>query len=430
MAGNGQTTPVAGASVDAIVTVNKSLGTKSIITAPIINYITKSSTTMCSYPQSLYPAQTGYNPYVHLANGDACGSGTAASNNAYLVDNNYGLTDISNSPSIQQAWVTHLVGKFGAASSGGVPIYELDNEPNGWLAVHHDIHPQGIGYTELLQRSIAYATAIKAGDPTALVLGPGDIPPADEGCNQCGNDNAAAHGNTPLGLWYLQQFAAAQQSGGRRLLDYYSMHYPGGCCFSVNGTIADMVTAIQRHQGWIAQGYPGTKLAYDEWNRGTGGAFSVGLATADGIGVLGQQGVDLASFWGLDDPSYPSGFAYRMFRNYDGNGNGFGETSISATTGDATKLTVYAAQRGADSAVTIIVVNSTTTDYTSTVSIANLTLTQAARTYRYTSSNATAIVAGSTVTKSGSSLVVTFPANSITMIVQPSGGTAANARRR
>jgi hypothetical protein len=241
----------------------------------------------------------------------------------------------------------------------------------------------------------------------------------------CNNDGASQNGNTPLGLWYLQQFATQTP----RMLDYYAMHYPGACCFATNGTLADMVAAIQRHKGWIASAYPGTKLAYDEWNRGTGNSFAVGLATADGLGVFGQQGVDLASFWGID-PSYPSAYAYLMFRNYDGKGDGFGETSISATTADATKLTVYAAQRGADNAVTIIVVNSSSTAWTSAVSIANLSLQQKAVTYQYTSANPSAIVAGPAITPNGSTLVVTFPANSITMIVQPSGSQALTIRRR
>ena len=439
MAGNGSSTATPGASVDTIVDGNRVNGTKSIITVPIIDYINKASPWNCSYPDPPVANQVGingnaaYNPYVHLANNVACGSGSNAA--GYISDSNPTATDIANTPSIQQAWVAHFVTKYGHGGSGGVPIYELDNEPNGWIAVHHDVRPQSIGYTELFNKSVAMARAIKAADPTALVLGPDDIPPADENCNAgapsgvtgtCTGDSSTQHGGTPLGLWYLQQFALQSP----RLLDYYAMHYPGACCFSNNGTLAAMITAIQRHKGWITAAYPGTKLAYDEWNRGTGNGFAVGLATADGLGVFGQQAVDLASFWGLDDPTYPSAYAFRMFRNYDGAGHGFGETSVSALTADATKLTVYAAQRSADNAVTIIVVNSTATAWTSALSLANVTLQQNARTYQYTSANAGAIVAGPTIAPSGSTLVVTFPANSITTIVQPAGGQSANSRRR
>jgi len=417
MAGSGVTNPVPGASVDAIVGYNKPTSTKSIITVPIIGDINNAAAWHCSYPESVYPGQQSYNPYVH-PNGDNCGNGTSAATGQYIADTDVGATDIPNESSIQGAWIRHFVAKFGSAANGGVPIYELDNEPNGWIAVHHDVRPENIGYTELLRRSITYAKAIKAADPTALVLGPGDIAPADENCNSggmpgtCNNDQAGNHGGTPLGLYYLRQFAKQQP----RLLDYYSMHYPGSCCFQVNGTLDDMVTAIHRHESWIAQAYPGTKLAYDEWNRGTGNGFTNALATADGLGVMGRTGVDLASFWGLDDPSYPSAFAFLMFRDYDGHGARFGNVAVSATTASAAALTIYAARRSRDSALTILVVNETAADLTSTLSLAHVTVTKPIRVYTYTAANPASIVAAPSL-PAGNTPAVTFPAQSLTMLV-------------
>jgi hypothetical protein len=430
LGGNGQTTAVPGASVDAVISANKSLGTKSIITVPVIDWINNASPYHCSFPESKYPGQQSYNPYVH-PNGDNCGNGVNASTGQYVVDTDVSSHDTPNAPSIQQSWVSHIVAKFGSAASGGVPIYELDNEPNGWIAVHHDVRPQNIGYNDLTSRSIAYASAIKAADQSAFVLGPGDISPADENCNSggtagtCNTDSSAQHGGTPLGLYYLQQFAAQRT----RLLDYYSMHYPGSCCFSTNGTLDDMVTAIERHKGWIAQAYPGTKLAYDEWNRGTGNGFANALATADGLGVMGREAVDLASFWGLDDPSYPSAFAFLMMRNYDGNGGAFGETSVSGASSNTAQLTAYTAQRASDGALTIMVVNSTRAAYTSPVTLANFTDSQAVSVYRYAASNQTAIVAQPSL-PAGSTLVATFPPQSITMLVVPSGATPLDDGRR
>ncbi|MBD5656529.1 MAG: hypothetical protein IAI50_15305 [Candidatus Eremiobacteraeota bacterium] len=417
-AGNGETTPVASASVDTIVANNRSLKTKSIITVPIIGDINNAAAYHCSYPESVYPNQQAYNPYIH-PNGDNCGNGVSASNGQYILDTDIPASDIPNKTNFQQSWVTHFTKKFGSAAAGGVGIYQLDNEPNGWIGVQHDVRPENIGYTELVSRSTQYATAIKTADPTALVLGPGDISPADENCNDggqpgtCNNDNANNHGGTPLGLYYLQQFALQKT----RLLDYYSMHYPGSCCFSVNGTLPDMVTAIQRHLGWIAQAYPGTKLAYDEWNRGTGNGFANALATADGLGVMGQQGVDLASFWGLGDPSYPSAFAFQMFRNYDAHGAEFGNVSVTASSTDPSSLTIYAA-RGAKGALTVLVVNETTSDLSSQLQIAHFKVTGPVLVYQYTQANLAAIVAEPSLAPSRS-LAVTFPAQSLTMLVAP-----------
>ena len=65
-----------------------------------------------------------------------------------------------------------------------------------------------------------------------------------------------------------------------------------------------------------ARRIPGTKLAYDEYNWGSAkGTLAETLMTADGLGLFGQQGVDLASYWGLSDPSSDStAFAFLMFR--------------------------------------------------------------------------------------------------------------------
>ncbi len=417
IAGNGQTSAVPSASVDSIVAINRALKTKSIITVPIIDYINNAAPYHCSYPQSVYPGQQSYNPYVH-PNNDNCGNGVSAATGQYVPDTNIAATDIGNQPSIQQSWVGHFASKFGRGTSGGVGIYELDNEPNGWIAVHHDVRPQNIGYTDLTTRSIAYATAIKTADPTALVLGPGDISPADENCNAggqagtCNNDQASNHGGTPLGLFYLQTFAAQKT----RLLDYYAMHYPGSCCFATNGTLDDMVAAIHRHQGWIAQAYPGTKLAYDEWNRGTGSGFANALATADGLGVMGREGVDLASFWGLGDPSYPSAFAYQMFRNYDAHGGKFGNGSVAATSADPSSLTIYAARRSSDGALTILVVNQTANDLATHVALQHTYAQGTVLVYHYTQANPAAIVAAPTLPLTHN-LPVTFPAQSLTMLV-------------
>ena len=416
MAGSGQANPVASASVDTIITNNLATKTTSVVTVPIIDDINNGPLYHCSYPESVYPNQQSYNPYIH-PNGDTCGNGVSAATGGYILDTNIPATDIPNATSIQQSWVQHFVTTFGPAAQGGVGIYELDNEPNGWIAVQHDVRPQNIGYTDLTTRSIAYASAIKLADPSALVLGPGDIAPADENCNTggqpgtCNNDQAGNHGGTPLGLFYLQQFAAQKT----RLLDYYSMHYPGSCCFTVNGTLADLVTVIHRHRGWIAQAYPGTKLAYDEWNRGTGNGFANALATADGLGVMGREGVDLASFWGLGDPSYPSAFAFQIFRNFDGRGSGFGNVSIAASTADPSSLTIYAASRTSGDALTILVVNQTANNLSSSLSIAHRSI-HAVAVYQYSALNPAAIVAQPALPPSDP-LPLTFPAQSLTMLV-------------
>ena len=75
-----------------------------------------------------------------------------------------------------------------------------------------------------------------------------------------------------------------------------------------------------------------------------------------------------------------------------------------------------------------MVVNSTSTSYTSAVSLAGINDTQPVSVYTYTSANPGAIVHGASL-RGGSSVTATFPAQSITMLVVPSGSTPLNSKR-
>ena len=87
--------------------------------------------------------------------------------------------------------------------------------------------------------------------------------------------------------------------------------------------------------------YPGTKLGFTEYDYGAGNHISGGLAQADVLGIFGKFGVYLACYWG-DLKSYNQA-ALKIFRNYDGKGSAFGDTSVSSATDDVTKTSVYAA---------------------------------------------------------------------------------------
>jgi hypothetical protein len=406
MAGNGSASPTPGASNDALVTTNQSFGAHTVMTIPIIDYINKSAVTACSYPKSVYPNQQNYNPYTH-PNGDDCGNGKDASGKV-ITDTHITAHDTANSPDIQKAWVEHLVSKFGTAATGGVPIYEMDNEPTGWPGIHFDVRPNAPSCEELRDKITSYAAAVKAADPTASVLGPDDIPVADDfDCN-----------GPTRGEFILAAMAAYEKQNGVRILDYYSHHYPG-CCSG--DPIANAETRIKKHHGWIAAQYPGTKLGYDEYNWGTDvDTYSTALLAADGLGLFGREGVDMASFWGLDDATAATGTAFRLFRDYDGKGGQFGDVSTSATVSDTTKLHVYAAERSSDHAVTIVVVNKTNGDLTSALALSNHAVTSLAHVYLFSQASPQAVVAEPDLTiMDAGDFTATFPAASATLIVVP-----------
>jgi hypothetical protein len=117
--GNGEATPVPGASPDLM--VKTYAPADALITIPIIPYVNKSSAYSCSFPESIYPGQQSYDPYLQV-NGVNCGNSLTTSG-AQLTDANIFANHISNTTTLQQQWVTHLVSTFGTAANGGVKFY-------------------------------------------------------------------------------------------------------------------------------------------------------------------------------------------------------------------------------------------------------------------------------------------------------------------
>ena len=437
MGGNGETTAVPSASADLMVNTYKPAN--ALITIPIIPYVNKSAAWSCSFPVSVYGAQQSTNPYVH-PNGDNCGN-SIATDGTQLIDNNIYANHIDNTTSLQQQWVQHLVSTFGTAANGGVKFYQLDNEPYGWSNTHRDVMPNGATYPTILQLGQQYAAAVKQADSTALVLGPSDF--------TLGGwiGNTGQQGGLFAGQYYLQQMAAYDMAHGQRILDYFDEHYyfntstPAAQLASTRtlwdptyngGTWVEQydfdgpMQLIPRFRGWISTYYPGTLLSLSEYSIDSGQKSIVdAIAEMDVLGIFGREPLDFANMWSAPGPQDPIAYSFRMFRNYDGNGSQFGDTSISAVSSDQGSLSIYAAQRSSDDAVTILVINKTTAALTSAIAISNVTLPATAQVYSYTGASLTSIAHPSDAAITNGSVSYTFPGYSAVMfVVQPSATTA------
>src|SRR5205085_2911110 len=120
----------------------------------------------------------------------------------------------------------------------------------------------------------------------------------------------------------------------------------------------------------------------------------------------------------------PTYKAMKIYRNYDGNKSTFGDTSVSCSAPNPDNVSAFAAQRGSDNALTVMVISKYLSGNTPvTVSLANFTGTGTAQAWQLTSSNAITRLAD--VSYSGNSLSATVPAQSITLYVLPKG-TSAN----
>jgi len=479
---------VPGKEVDDMVSLNGRYGAKSVVTIPLTGYVNKFSHWNCSYPESLYPKQGlqwwtyEFNPWARWTenppggseaypNGERCGSGLDPERwqEGKQLDNINPLLNYEHVDSDwMRGWIEHLVGKHGTAAGGGVEIYQMDNEPESWSHVHHDVHPDGAGFDEVVDKTLDYGAMIKGVDPAAAILGPSNWGvPAYYDMNKPGDD-AASHGGTPWYAYYLTRMKAFEQQNGYRLLDYYDQHfYPsvdGHQLANVgdNGSASTRearlrstralwdptynqenwmgtwfpdtygkIALVPRLRQWVDTYYPGTKTAITEYNWGALDSINGALAQADILGIFGREGLDLATLWGPPKADQPGAFAFRMYLNYDGSGSRYGDTWVESESADQEKLAVYGAQRTSDGALTLMVVNKSGADLTSNLTVEGfMPNKQQAQVYRYSEANLAAIeqlpdAVISKVNGKGhtgvpdSRIQYAFPANSITLFVIP-----------
>ena len=486
-----------------LVTIAASYGIKTLGTVPVLGWVTNGSTSACSFTAAEFPDQQSYD--------GSCGDGVDSNGNDLVGDAKIAaITSISMPPPTPPArsavnhswaaktwaggWVASLVSKSETGASGGVAIWDLDNEPAWWDAVHRDVHPNPSSYDEVTNGGIGTALAIKTADPTAEVSGPvidywwnyfyskEDIENgwSSGPCYEPWQNpiDRMAHGGVPMIEYYLQQFKKAETTFGVRLLDYVDLHtyfaaeYQGS---SVAFTTAGDTGAQQARlnstrvfwdptytdpnynqpnyttdpnytsncnvplqapqlipmmQTWIANSYPGTKAAIDEYNFGGMESINGAVTQADILGIFGREGLDLATLWPTTNYSdqIPGTMAFAMYRNYDGAKSTFGETALASSSADQNQLSVYGAQRTADGAVTVMVINKTYGALTSTLSLENLIVPAgtAAKVFQYSNANLNAIVAAPDVKvtppaagSTASTVSAAFPAQSITLLVVP-----------
>jgi len=297
--------------------------------------------------------------------------------------------------------VNYLVGMYGGASSGrGIRGYSVDNEPALWPSTHPRIHPAKTTCGELIGKTTALASAVKAVDPDAEIFGPALYGYAAYMTLQDAPDwnDYKSHG-TFIDA-YLASLKQAGESAGRRLLDVLDLHwYPeargkDGSGNPVRITLteqSDSGVAYARMQAprtlwdssyvedsWVGaffspvallpylnaairRSYPGTRLAFTEFNYGGDHHISGGIAVADVLGIFGRYGVYMSNYWGPLEGYVSS--AYRIYRNYDGRGASFGDIGVRAVADRAGEFSVYASRdSGPEGLLHVVAINKNFTE--------------------------------------------------------------------
>jgi Glycoside hydrolase family 44 len=431
--------PQESSAANAFLADAKAKGITALFTIPTIGYVPKPPPLYahpfdCGCPMSVSTSQDAYDPYD-----TNCGKGQVGGHN--IDCGPASNTSVATDATWTADWVTYLVGKFGAAS--GKRIYALDNEPALWSSTHHDLRPMRLGYDELWQRMRDTAVAIHGSDPTALISGPAEwgwpnylCSDADDislGCSATSPDRAA-HGGEELMAWLLDQAAAYERTNAVRILDYLDLHYypQGGDAPEITRSLWDpsytdpswinaQIRLIPRMRDWVAQHYPGTKIAVSEYDFGHHNEAIGAVTYAEVLGIFAREGLDMATAWSAPSVGEAAFGAYVLYRNFDGAGGHF-ESTYARTTVTGTGVAAFGAVGATQATVALANENATATG----VQLSLGSFPAGANASVYQLGSGSTIVKQPDVALSGGTVSLTLPPTSIAMVVVaaivPDGG--------
>ncbi len=327
--------------------------------------------------------------------------------------------------------------------------FSLDNEPDLWQETHKEIHPDAVTYAELVKKSIGYALGIKAVAPNAMIFGP--VSYGWYGYVRL--QGAPDANNRDFLRFFLLKMQQAEAANGKRLLDVLDLHWYPEAQSSDNIRITGQETtptvvaarlqaprslwdATYSEHSWISEdwiggpikllpllkgkiatAYPGTKLAFTEYNYGAGQHISGGIAQADVLGIFGRDGVFAASQWPLyADERFVQG-AFKMYRDFDGNNASFGDTSIFASTNNAADTSVYASlDSGNPNRLVLIAINKSPNTIRTVIRLRNAPALNLAGIYRLTGASAAPRARGEMVLSDPTRFIYAMPPYSVSTL--------------
>jgi hypothetical protein len=339
------------------------------LTVPMIGWVAK-DTTSYSFPVSVFGPQQAVAPELPDAGNGRDPQGKE------IKPGDPKRTSIAAPPEFIGKWISTIRAKD-KTRGRSVQIVFLDNEPALWHVNHRDVHPDPVGYDELLTRSVAYATAVRKADPGVLIAGPSEwgwpayfFSAIDGVVGFNVAPDRKAHGDVPLLPWWLSKMRAREKASGLKLLDLLDVHYyPAADGIGVEGSgatdkatnalrirstrslwdpsyvdeswVGQPVELIPRLRRWVESSAPGLGISIGEYSFGAAGHMSGGLAQAEALGRFGTEGLTAAFYWRSPPKDSPVFWAFRAYRNFDGAGGHFLEQSVPViATGERASLFV------------------------------------------------------------------------------------------
>ncbi len=276
-------------------------------------------------------------------------------------------------------YLNYLFEKVGSSKNGGFQGYALDNEPSLWMYTHSRIQTKPLFCSEFMRKTTDLATTVKDMDENAEVFGPCLFGYMAYAVFTDAPDWQTIKSENNYNWfidYYLDEMAKAEKADSRRLLDVLDLHYyteaKGPCgeryCthYDNDGCVEARINSVRSlydetyvEDSWITDTgaeffpllpkikesidtyYPGTKLAFTEYNFGSGDHISGAIAQAEFLGTLAENEAYLATLWSFDGNAFQLS-AINMFTNFDGSKKGFGDRLLSSSSDDE-KVLVYTA---------------------------------------------------------------------------------------
>jgi len=373
-----------GFGYEAFLEENRAHGVASELTVPMLGWVAKDATSY-AFPVSVLGPQRATAPDLPDAGDGIRPDGTP-------LPPDPARTSVPSTAASVERWVRAIRARDRALGVRRVRAYVLDNEPMLWHETHRDVRAEPLGYDELLERTVAYAAAIRRADPDATIAGPAawgwlemQESAQDRRAGWLLRPDRRRHGDLPLLAWYLRELAAQERRAGTRLLDLVDVHFypaneaigtserggtdPATAALRIRSTrslwdptyedeswIGERMRVIPRVREWIRRYHPGLGISIGEWNFGAEGHPSGGLAVAEALGRFGAEGVASAYYWTYPPFRSPAYWAFRAYRNFDGAGGRFQDRSLPVT-GGAERASLFASADGPRRRLVLVLLN-------------------------------------------------------------------------
>ncbi|MGA8408084.1 MAG: glycoside hydrolase family 44 protein [Candidatus Acidiferrales bacterium] len=339
----------------------------------------------------------------------------------------------------------------------------LDNEPELWNSTHLEVQGSApVSSDDYIAKTITLAEALKNQFPNMTIFGP--VHYGFQGIyNWQGELSATPNGANWFPDKYLTAISAASATYGKPLVDVYDFHWyaeeydsSGTRSLDLTGstlTAAQVQLIVQsprnlwdptftdstnsnpwiyeelgntpinilgRLQAKISAEFPGMKISLTEYESGGWNHIAGTIAQADNLGIFGSQGVFAANFWPPNGTYSYALAGFRAFRDFDGAGAIFGDTSLQSTSSNVQNVVVYASSDSTTlGRYVFVAINRSATQQVT--AITGQSLSGTANLFQMTAATAqnqstVQPVSIGTMPVSGSILTLTLPALSVTTI--------------